>query len=670
MIDWYYIASIVVSDKFTYVFCGILILVFFLFLIRFIYKLWPIGKTCIQLSDELGKLEDKESFAVEFRDFTDKMRKKKLLGQCWREFELTIVHQFPCPEQKPLIYSYEDAELYFNEQSVLASNLYYKFYNSLPNYLTGGGILGTFLGLAFGIYLASQGLSSENQDLLQEALRDLLDGASLAFVTSICGLLLSIIFSFFEKILLRKMKKDISRFSQELNKKIERINTVDLKIKQFDQLQKQTEHMESFVNDVAMNIADAMNDRLAKHLVPTLDKLSETIDGLRRDRGDSNERLVREMVDSFKDTMSSAAGNEISALGQSLKEMNQGLQPLLESTRHVLGEMQGAAQGMVEGVRKSYQESGDMFKATITESLDRMASSVEEGSNQMRQAAGGLAESFRQSCQEGGDTLTGQINSAVEVMNQSISRSGEQLQSMIENLIHELADSSTQSALSFKTTMSQTMSDYSSHISAAGQDMEERMRKVSSEVTDRLGGLVGVFEETIKKIESASVYQSEAMEEARQAMDSFKAVEQSLSSLVASSREASQKVKGSAEKLASAALQADSSLKQISQTSSSLNTAVGKTHNILEQLDSSWKMHLGQLESSWKNHLARFEGVDKTLEDVFDKLQKQWEAYAETTSDYSKKIQEYSSGITKNFSSVIEELRETIEEFSESKAKH
>ncbi|TOQ08322.1 hypothetical protein CGH04_20465, partial [Vibrio parahaemolyticus] len=66
-----------------------------------------------------------------------------------------------------------------------------RYFNSVPNKLTGLGILGTFLGLVAGIYLASSGIGSNNIDEAKGALSHLLDGASLAFLTSIAGLITS-----------------------------------------------------------------------------------------------------------------------------------------------------------------------------------------------------------------------------------------------------------------------------------------------------------------------------------------------------------------------------------------------------------------------------------------------------------------------------------------------
>ncbi len=63
----------------------------------------------------------------------------------------------------------------------------------MPSHLTAVGILGTFLGLAAGIGMAAEGLTASAQQAVTQALKQLLAGESLAFVTSILGIFFSLV---------------------------------------------------------------------------------------------------------------------------------------------------------------------------------------------------------------------------------------------------------------------------------------------------------------------------------------------------------------------------------------------------------------------------------------------------------------------------------------------
>lgn len=64
--------------------------------------------------------------------------------------------------------------------------------SQIPNALTGFGILGTFLGLLFGI----NGISLATREVIINSISTLLDGIRLAFYSSIAGVIMSLIFNF------------------------------------------------------------------------------------------------------------------------------------------------------------------------------------------------------------------------------------------------------------------------------------------------------------------------------------------------------------------------------------------------------------------------------------------------------------------------------------------
>jgi len=67
------------------------------------------------------------------------------------------------------------------------------------------GVLGTFLGLSYGVSQASSGLASADITLARQAMSDLLNGAQLAFVTSLLGLVCSMFYG-----LILERKRDAS----------------------------------------------------------------------------------------------------------------------------------------------------------------------------------------------------------------------------------------------------------------------------------------------------------------------------------------------------------------------------------------------------------------------------------------------------------------------------
>jgi len=137
---------------------------------------------------------EKDQFVGSFEAFDQDIARNQSLAHLWSEFRETLI--FPRnADDRQKIRNTQPPSFFFTHEHVLYRDLNMRLYDAVPNYLTGLGILGTFIGLVCGIYLASGGLVSEDVKNVTQALRDLLGGAALAFITSIAGLSLSILFS-------------------------------------------------------------------------------------------------------------------------------------------------------------------------------------------------------------------------------------------------------------------------------------------------------------------------------------------------------------------------------------------------------------------------------------------------------------------------------------------
>ncbi len=121
---------------------------------------------------------------------------RNLLGVPWTEFVETLPDRGPGQPVQNVV----DANLYLNRETVIDARIRTRWFKTVPNLLTGLGILGTFIGLAAGVRLAGIGLTSGSPESINDALQRLLDGASLAFWTSIAGISSSIVFLIIERL--------------------------------------------------------------------------------------------------------------------------------------------------------------------------------------------------------------------------------------------------------------------------------------------------------------------------------------------------------------------------------------------------------------------------------------------------------------------------------------
>ncbi len=328
-----------------------------------------------QLEDacrHLQSTEDGESFAAGFHDFDQAIRDNPLLGDAWREFHETLL--FPDSDDEQVIRNVQSPSLYFRRDALLGRQLNLRLYNAIPNLLTGAGILGTFIGLVAGIYLASGNLASPDIEQARTAMQQLLHGASLAFITSIVGLLSSIIFSLREKHWVHRFDERLGCWVAHLDRRLRRMTPEQLAREQLQQTRQQTDVVQGFTDQLAFQIADAFDQKLQEHVAtsvaPALDTLVKEIQGLRQDRQSSDEDMLKGLLEQFTGQLSGAAGSEMQALATTLGALNDKLHAQTEAAEKHHQANQEAARESNDTLAKLFKEGTEDFQRRVGESVD------------------------------------------------------------------------------------------------------------------------------------------------------------------------------------------------------------------------------------------------------------------------------------------------------------
>jgi len=448
------IAQHIVSFKGVVTFCLLLFITSVAVYVALIIKIKPIMKYLKAALAKLREMPLSDTFTNEYREFDGVISKNPILGHNWAEYRKNFILPGATDESQ-VIYNTAEAASFFNEASMVAERVNLRFYGAFPNYLTGTGILGTFIGLVAGIYLAGAGLGSEDTQLLKKSLQDLLSGASLAFWTSIVGIICSILFSWREKVLAHGLFRSINTWNRELDKRIEKITPEELALKQLNQLERQTEYLEEFTTKVAFNIAEALDDRLNEKLVPTLNKLTATVDSMRRERGDTNEQLIKQMVDKFSDSVQGAAGHEIRAISETLNTLNENLIPLLREVKDANSQMQGAAVYIADQIKNSYEKSGKDFSDGVQAAVGELRSGISQAGDALNSE---LKNAFNQA--------VGRLNSVVEKLDTGIGNLGHAGKNTAQMIVN------TRGLLSQFASMTDNLNETQNKMQSALQSLE------------------------------------------------------------------------------------------------------------------------------------------------------------------------------------------------------
>lgn len=158
------------------------------------------------------------------------------------------------------IYSTVDSEEYFNfEAMTVGFNM--SFWQNLGSIFTGLGILGTFLGLTFGV--GAIAVNVNDVDLMKIGIGNLLSGLSTAFGTSIFGILSAICYNaFVYKLKIEKIEKEIIVLNNKLNSMFTRKIAEQILCDTYQKAEEQAVQFNEFSSQLAISIGDALANKL------------------------------------------------------------------------------------------------------------------------------------------------------------------------------------------------------------------------------------------------------------------------------------------------------------------------------------------------------------------------------------------------------------------------
>ncbi len=327
--------------------------------IKFIFKIWKISKDIKDLNLLTNILDNLEKiYKEEVNNYT---------------INLISINN----KQK----SFQSFDKYFNLDIVLAKiNINVLLLQSIPSKLVGLGILGTFIGLTYGI----SDFNTSSQEAIKNSISTLLNGMSTAFVTSVWGMILSLIFSYCEKININKLKSAINNICDKIDEEylITKKDELELEVikigntldKYFgvqnaagEKLRagkvlyelyinslKQTEALKSFSTDLAEKIEAGFETILSKQLenniMPLIENVANELINLRNNIKDPAgemttnivkdlEKAIAKMVDELKVNITTSTKNELENVTSIIAKTSEIINEIPNSIKNTISEI-------------------------------------------------------------------------------------------------------------------------------------------------------------------------------------------------------------------------------------------------------------------------------------------------------------------------------------------
>ena len=207
------------------------------------------------LTQELLEYENPAKPSIK-HELKEKFSHNTELAEAWQEFEDSLITR-EVNENREVVYKTDDSSFFFGEDRLLDQHLNLRFWNSVPALLVGFGILGTFVGLVWGL-IPFGGIDFTEITEIGNAIKELLSGVSTAFVTSVWGMFVSLLFNGLEKWRIGRVSRAISNLQRALDQLFTLTTQEAISFRQEDELAQQTAALKSFSTDLANEITGAM----------------------------------------------------------------------------------------------------------------------------------------------------------------------------------------------------------------------------------------------------------------------------------------------------------------------------------------------------------------------------------------------------------------------------
>jgi ABC-type transporter Mla subunit MlaD len=402
---WLQGASDIVDDPTIPIVLSIAILALGAFAILYFLlgKMLPAFATLRRLRRRIKQTDGEEQFAAQYEDISRELSESKLVRHGWREFTETLI--LPKSDEPQVIKNTSRPSAYMNVSSAEATGLHLRLFQALPNYFVGLGLLFTFMGLVAALFAASEAVTAANVEQAQEALGKLLHAATFKFLTSIAGLFVSLVLGFTYRWSIQHYHQVFALLSAALEERLQFATPESIAFEQLREQQQQTLQLERFNTDFALEVANALEQKLITTLPSSLSTamqpLSKAVSDLSGSLGEMNQEALEKMTSEFGENIRGAAGAEMQALAGTLEEI-----------RNTLTSLSAGIGTASEGFGQQMADAATRIDETLSEAVAAMRGQSEEAAEAMNVQMSASLEGLQETVSSAGSEMADKFHAA------------------------------------------------------------------------------------------------------------------------------------------------------------------------------------------------------------------------------------------------------------------
>ena len=505
-------------------FVALLIAVTVVFTGFFLYKCIKTGFRLSWLSNKLEPLKREDVASKREELYQQAKQKDKGIGFLWLEFDETLV-EIQKGEHVELRNTL-DAGHFFNSYTLARSVTENRLIAAVPGFLTALGVIGTFMGLQLGLADLKLG-AGVDVDQMQEGVAGVVNGAKIAFLTSVWGVALSVFFNFFEKLgeqLIRRKIREIE----------DRVDWLFPRIRPEEQLQKISENS-SESREVLQGLAEKIGEKMQDAMVTatqgiqsSLEKsLSEimapAINKLVDKTSEGNQKALEGLLESFMD-----------GFGQAGNQQRQALDDVSSKVSQSVDAMQATMNSFVEQLQKTQTDSGEREKALIAD-ISNQVNSLSSQSEAIHQKLTSFVEN-----------QIGEMSTQMKSREEASAKRDEELVTTIKSQVNELVENSRKQGETLSTFVETQLNGLTKSFDEREQRSSQLETERNAKIEQQTQAISTLSNEILQSVEKSV---AEQVATVKQLIAQGQTLQNSINSSVDASAQATQAMRESSTEL-------------------------------------------------------------------------------------------------------------------------
>ncbi len=688
LLPWQETPNDQISDYFVYGIFALFITLLVIFLwktFRRILLINGLSKEIEELGGKYGRPADPGILSELEEIFKHSDNFFKPFSKAWQEFRESLI----TPDRREVVYKTDEASLFFSEERLIGQYMNLRFWNSVPAILVGIGILGTFVGLVSGLGHFS-GIDFENTSEIQGAIKGLLSGVSTAFVTSVWGMLASLLFNWLEKSGIDMVSRRIANLQDVLDLPFTLKTQEEIAERQKDELEQQTLALKSFSDDLANDIKIAMAEgrqeilielnktvesfstTILEQLKPILERLMEAIEELRQQKEKSSTEAIKELLEKFQESLSASTVTQMEELAKTIGEASQGLKELPDQIKVMIAGVQEQINQTHQLLNETSQTQTSQMNSMMEGMLKTFEMAIEEQQKVLSKTTASMNEDMEQVVTDMRNLLEATADRVDSQMNKQIQNIETVSDESVQTLQASIADIQ-QSFTDILNQQQEAIGKITSETAQASTDATNQLSQFIEQITNRLSKSVQDTEESISKLLQQQNQQTEAFnkqitnskdafESGRELLEEMKASLINVRQIIEETQTFSKQLTTGANQLKETGQQLMEASASFTQENEKYRTANRDTIQRLENLHD-------QTLQLINNSTQRFQTIDEGLEDIFSQIERGLNTYSVTAREsINTYLSEFSDHLTKAVAALsggIEELDDSFKNLND-----